>query len=47
MLVPSGIGENEAITKAQKMPDVDKWILGRKVAKIIYIPNRIINFVMV
>jgi hypothetical protein len=28
------------------MPDVDKWLVGKNIVKIIHISNRLLNFVI-
>jgi leucyl-tRNA synthetase len=42
-----GMSQDELVSLAQKMPDVDKWLSGKKVVKIIHIPDRLLNFVVV
>ena len=41
----NGISENEAKEKALAMPEVKKWLIG-EVKKVIFVPNKIINFVV-
>ncbi|MFA6269844.1 MAG: class I tRNA ligase family protein [Candidatus Paceibacterota bacterium] len=41
-----GISENEAKTKALSLPETQKWLEGKEPKKIIFIPNKIINFVI-
>jgi len=45
-LVTRDISENELVELAKKMPDVDKWLAGKTVRKIIHVPNRLLNFVV-
>ena len=41
-----GMSQDELVSLVQKMPDVDKWLSGKKVVKIIHIPDRLLNFVV-
>ncbi|MEK7635413.1 MAG: leucine--tRNA ligase [Patescibacteria group bacterium] len=41
-----GISESEAKNKAISMPEVQKWLEGKEVKKVIFVPNKIINFVV-
>jgi len=43
--VPAGISENEAKDLTLKRANVKKWIGDKRVEKIIYVPNKIINIV--
>ncbi len=43
---PAGIGESEAQTKALGMPEIQKWLAGQEIRKTIFVPNKIINFVI-
>ena len=47
MTVPAGQTQDEAVSLAQKMPDVDKWLSGKKIVKTIHIQDRLLNFVIV
>jgi leucyl-tRNA synthetase len=40
------ITENEFVEITKKMPDVEKWLTDKKIIKIIYVPNRLLNFVV-
>jgi leucyl-tRNA synthetase len=40
------MSQDELVSLVQKMPDVDKWLSGKKVVKIIHIPDRLLNFVV-
>ncbi len=44
--VPLGISENDARVLTLKRENVKKWIGDKRVEKIIYVPNKIINIVM-
>ena len=41
-----GISEEEIKTKALAMPEIEKWLTDKEIKKIIFVPNRIINFVV-
>jgi leucyl-tRNA synthetase len=40
------IGEEEAVSKAQNLPDVQKWIGDKEVKKKIFVPGKLVNFVL-
>jgi leucyl-tRNA synthetase len=40
------MSEDELVALAKKMPDVDKWLVGKRVVKTIHIANRLLNFVV-
>ena len=42
----SNLGEEESVKIARKLDDVKKWIEGKPVKKVIYVKNRLINFVL-
>jgi len=44
--VTRDMSENELVESAKKMPDVDKWLVGKNIVKIIHISNRLLNFVI-
>ncbi|MCX6820279.1 MAG: class I tRNA ligase family protein [Candidatus Adlerbacteria bacterium] len=44
--VPSGVSEDEALTLARTNPAVALWLAKGKEVKAIYVPNKIINFVV-
>jgi len=44
--VPISISENKAKEKALTMPDVQKWLDGKEIKKVIFVPNKIVNFVV-
>ena len=41
-----GISENEAKNKALSMPEVQKWLTEGEIKKVIFVPNKVINFVV-
>jgi leucyl-tRNA synthetase len=45
--VTRDMDQNELVELSKKMPDVDKWLTNKKVLKIIHIPNRLLNFVVI
>ena len=42
-----GITENEVKEKASSLPEIQKWIVNKEIKKIIFIQNKVINFVIV
>lgn len=42
----AGISENEAKNKAFSLIEVNKWLVGKEIKKIIFVPDKIINFVV-
>ncbi|MBN2093916.1 MAG: leucine--tRNA ligase [Candidatus Zambryskibacteria bacterium] len=44
--VEIGISENEAKDKALSMPEIQKWLSSSEIRKTIFVPNKIINFVV-
>jgi len=43
---PVGISESDAKEKAETMPEVQKWLENKEIKKVIFVPNKIINFVL-
>lgn len=41
-----GISEDEVKNKATSMPEVQKWLSGGEIKKVIYVANKIVNFVL-
>jgi leucyl-tRNA synthetase len=41
-----GISEEEVKTKALSMPEIQKWINGAEIKKIIYVKNRLLSIVL-
>jgi leucyl-tRNA synthetase len=46
-MLPKGLNEKEALEMATSLPDVEKWIMGREIKKVIYIKDRLVNIVVV
>ncbi|MFZ2522523.1 MAG: leucine--tRNA ligase [Minisyncoccia bacterium] len=46
VVIPHGATEGEAVRLAKLNPDVLKWLLGKEIRKVIYVSNRILNFVI-
>ena len=46
LAVPSSIQEDELNTLALEQPQIKKWIDGKEIKKTIYVPGRLINFVV-
>ncbi|TAL49016.1 leucine--tRNA ligase [Patescibacteria group bacterium] len=44
--VPQGINQEKAASLAKRMPKIEKWLGGKEPSKTIYIPGRLINFVL-
>jgi len=42
----NGISETEAKQKALGLPEIQKWLAGQAIKKIIFVPNKIVNFVV-
>jgi leucyl-tRNA synthetase len=45
-VIPNGASEGEAVRLARLNPDVEKWLIGKEIKKVIYVPNKILNFVI-
>ncbi len=45
-LIPFDSKEEEAVLIVKELPDVQKWLLNKEIKKVIFIPNRLINFVV-
>ncbi len=45
-MIPKGADEKEVTEIARALPDVEKWIMGKDVKKVVYIKDRLINFVV-
>jgi leucyl-tRNA synthetase len=43
LTVPADIAEADALSQAQANPEVLPWLTGRKIAKAIYVPGRLVN----
>lgn len=39
--------EKEVIQKAKTMPEIEKWLEGKKIVKEIYVPGKMVNIVLV
>ena len=46
-LIDSGSKQDEVFEKIKTIPDVEKWIMGKEIKKVIYISNKLINLVVV
>jgi leucyl-tRNA synthetase len=44
--VSAGSNQGKLVELAKKMPEVDRWLSGKKIIKIIHIPDKILNFVV-
>ncbi len=45
-VLPVGAGEDEVVESAKGLPEVGKWLLGKEVRKIIFVSNKLVNFVI-
>lgn len=37
--------EEDIVNRAKEVPGIDKWLLGKEIIKVIFVKNRLINFV--
>jgi leucyl-tRNA synthetase len=44
--VASGSKEEEVVNMAKSLPDVEKWLIGKEIKKTIFIPDKLLNFVI-
>lgn len=44
--VPAEIAEAEALAAAKSLPNLQKWLQGKRVVKTIFVPKRMLNFVV-
>lgn len=40
-----GANEEEVTVVSRAMPEVEKWLINKEISKVIFVPNKIINFV--
>jgi leucyl-tRNA synthetase len=45
-MIPVDATENSVMEQALKLEDVDKWLVGKQVVKVIFVPNKLINIVI-
>lgn len=43
---PVGTGEEEVKNMALNIGDIRKWVEGKEIRKVIFVPNKILNFVI-
>jgi len=43
---PTGISEDEAVKTALSSPRLEKYIAGKQVVKIIFVPAKLVNIVV-
>ncbi|HEX2171261.1 MAG TPA: class I tRNA ligase family protein, partial [Dehalococcoidia bacterium] len=46
LTLPRGVAEAEAVAKAQDLERVRSFVNGKQIVKVVYVPNRLINFVI-
>ncbi len=44
--VPNGTAKDEIEQMAKALPDLDRWLEGKQLVKIIVVPNKMVNFVV-
>lgn len=40
-----GVKEEEIVSLARSLPEAEKWLLNKDIQKVIFVPNKLINFV--
>ncbi len=45
-VIAVGLSQEEVVKIARSEPSVEKWLLGKEIRKVIYVPNKILNFVV-
>ncbi len=45
-LIETGTKEADVLEKVKELPDVSKWLIGKEIKKVIYIPNKLLNLVV-
>ena len=45
-IVPFGATEEDVIERAKLLPDVEKWIMNKEIKKVIFVKNKLVNFVV-
>ena len=45
-MIPIGLKEHEVLSLVKTFPDVEKWLLGKEIKKSVYVPNKLVNFVV-
>ncbi len=46
-IVPAGAPEEEVVALVKELPDVEKWLLGKEIKRVIYVKEKLINFVAI
>lgn len=46
IVIPHDSVEGEVVKIARQNPDVEKWLLGKEIKKVIFVRNKILNFVV-
>jgi len=44
--IERGVSEGEAKERVLQMPEIKKWVLDKKIVKVFYVPDRLINLVL-
>jgi len=45
-MVDFDTNEKDVIEKVRELPAVEKWIVGKDIKKVIFVPNKLINFII-
>jgi len=40
-----GVKEDEVSSQARTLPEVEKWLINKEIKKVVFVPNKLINFV--
>jgi leucyl-tRNA synthetase len=40
-----GVTEEKAVVLARSLPEVEKWLINKEIKRVIFVPNKLINFV--
>ncbi len=44
--IAKGAKEDEVVETVKSLPDVEKWIMGKEIKKVIYVKDKLVNFVV-
>ncbi len=47
IMIPVGLKEAEVLSLAQENTEVAKWLLGKEISKSVFVPNKLVNFVVI
>ena len=46
-VIPKDMTEGDIMQKVRVMPDVSKWLLNKQIEKVIYVPQKLINIIII